>query len=91
MSWNKGDRLTPASFLSYTRNVAKVTSEISSSAKGVTAVLAGSIAAADPFAGSAKLSPAAPKPAILKADKAFFGRLPFEAGFICDILLLHQP
>jgi hypothetical protein len=67
-----------------------VTSEISSSTIGVTAVPAGSIAAADPFAGNAKDSPAAPKPATLKADKVFFDRFPFEAGFICGIFWLHH-
>jgi hypothetical protein len=67
-----------------------VTSEISSSAIGVMAVPGDSIAATDPFAGNAKVSPAAPKPATLKTDGAFFDRFPFEAGFNCDILWLHH-
>jgi len=71
-------------------NVARVTSEISSSARGVTAVPGDSIDATDPFAGNAKESPATPRPATLKADKAFFDRLPFEARFICDITWLHH-
>jgi hypothetical protein len=71
-------------------NVAKVTSEISSSAKGVAAIPGESMAATDPFADNAKDSPAAPKPATLKTDKAFFDRFPFEACFICDIRWLHN-
>jgi hypothetical protein len=70
-----------------------VTSEISSSAKGVTAVPGDSIAATDVFAGS-KESPATPKPATPKVDKAFFERFPLETCFICDMqwfLLHHQP
>jgi hypothetical protein len=67
-----------------------VTSEISSSAKGVAAAPAGSMAAAAPLTGNAKDSPATPKPATLKADKAFFDRFPFEARFICDIKWLHH-
>jgi hypothetical protein len=67
-----------------------VTSEISSSAKGVTAVPGNSIAETDPFAGNAKDSPVAPKPATLKTDKAFFDRCPLEARFICDIRSLHH-
>jgi hypothetical protein len=90
VSWSKGDRFTPAFSLSYTWNVARVTSEISSSAKGVTAVLGGSEAATEPFAGSAKDSPAAPSPATLKTEKAFFDRFPFEAGFISGIIRLHD-
>jgi hypothetical protein len=57
---------------------------------GVTAVPGDSIAATDPFAGNAKVNPPAPKPATLKTDKALFDRLPFEVGFICDILRLHH-
>jgi hypothetical protein len=66
-----------------------VTSEISSSAKGVIAVPGVSKAAAGPFDGNTIDSPAAPKPATLKTDKAFFDRFPFKAGFICDISWLH--
>jgi hypothetical protein len=62
-----------------------VTSEISSSSKGVTAVPGGSIAATDPFAGN-KESPATLNPITPKADKAFLDRFPFAAGFLCDIL-----
>jgi hypothetical protein len=61
-----------------------VTSEISSSANGVTAVPGDSIAATDPFTGN-KESPATPKPATPKVDKAFFERFPLEASFVCDI------
>jgi hypothetical protein len=70
-----------------------VTSEISSSAKGVTAVPGDSIAAAAPFTGS-KESPATPKPATPKVDSAFFERFALETCFICDMqwfLLHHQP
>jgi hypothetical protein len=69
-----------------------VTSEISSSAKGVTAVPGDSIAAAEPFTGS-KESPATPKPATPKVVNAFFDRFPLETCFICDMqwfLLHHQ-
>jgi hypothetical protein len=55
-------------------------SEISSSAKEVTAVPGDSIAATGSFSGNAKENPAAPK-----TDNAFFDRFSFEAGFICDI------
>jgi hypothetical protein len=82
---SKGNRFTPALSLSYTWYVARVTSEISSSAIGVTAAPGDSTAATDPFAGNAKDSPATPK-----TDKAFFDRFPFEVGFICDILWLHH-
>src|SRR5262249_33428075 len=84
VSWSKGDRFTPVLSLSYTWNVAKVTSEISSSAKGVTAVPGDSMAATDPFAGN-KASPATPRPATPKVDRAFLDRLPLAACFICDI------
>jgi hypothetical protein len=85
VSWSKGDRSTPVFSLLYTWNVAKVTSEISSSAKGVMAVPGDSIAAADPFTGSAKDRPATPKPAMPAVYKAFFDRFSLGACFICDI------
>jgi hypothetical protein len=70
-----------------------VTSEISSSAKGVIAVPGDSIAATDPFTGS-KESPATPRPATPKVVKAFFDRFALVRFFICDMqwfLLHHQP
>jgi hypothetical protein len=71
-----------------------VTSEISSSPKEMAlsgAVTAGSIPATDSVAVADMDSPATPKPAALKTDKAFLDRLPLEGCFIRDIILpLHM-
>ena len=67
-----------------------MTSEISSSAKGVTAISGDSIAATDPFTGNPNDSPATPKPVTPRTDKAFFDGFPFEARFMCGIKRLHH-
>ncbi len=68
-------------------NVAKVTSEISSSAKNACAgaVAGDGIPASDPVTVATKDSPAT-----LKTDtgKAFPDRFPLQAFFVCDIMRL---
>ena len=66
-----------------------MTSEISSSAKGVTAVAGDSMAATGLLAGNAKESPATPKPATPKVERAFLDRFPLGACFVCNIRWLH--
>jgi hypothetical protein len=71
-----------------------VTSEISTSLKEVAesgAVTAGSMPAADSVAVAAKDSPATPKPAAPKTDKAFLDRFPLEGCFIRDIYCPFHP
>jgi hypothetical protein len=70
-------------------NVARVTSEISSSPKtaGSGAVPSSGTPATDPLVVAAKDSPAT-----LRADKALLDRFTLEAHFFCDIkwFLLHS-